>query len=109
MKIYQIHKSGGEWEDKYDIIVGSYLSLDKAKAEKERLQLEEDKRVLQAQKCDKCPLYLYRIYEKITDKMVENAKEYRQEYLSTESRCCDNYEFDMDESFFDVREVEVIE
>lgn len=107
MKIYQIHKSGGEWEDRYDMIVGSYLSLNKAKEEKERLQVEEHTRVLQAQKCDECPLYCS--YEEITDMMVENAKEYCQEYFSTESRCCDNYEFDMDESFFDVREVEVIE
>lgn len=107
MKIYQIHKSGGEWEDRYDIIVGSYLNFNKAKEEKERLQTEEHMRILKAQKCDKCPLYY--TYEKITDMMVENAKEYCQEYLSTESRCCDNYEFDMDESFFDVREVEVIE
>lgn len=107
MKIYQIHKSGGEWEDRCDIIVGTYLNFNKAKAEKERLQVEENKRVLQAQKCDKCPLYY--TYENITDMMVENAKEYCQKYLSTESRCCDNYEFEIEESYFDIREVEVIE
>lgn len=89
MKIYQIHKTGGEWEDRYDMIVGSYLNLNKAKEEKERLQVEEHTRVLQAQKCDKCPLYC--------------------KYLSTESRRCDNYEFGIEESHFDVREVEVIE
>lgn len=36
MKIYQIHKSSGEWEDGYNIIVGSYLKFNKAKEEKRK-------------------------------------------------------------------------
>ena len=42
MKIYQIHEYGGEWEDKYDLIVASYLSKEKAIAEKERLEKEQE-------------------------------------------------------------------
>ena len=30
MKIYQVHKSGGEWEDAYDYIVKSCLNKEKA-------------------------------------------------------------------------------
>lgn len=40
MKIYQIHEYGGEWEDKYDWIVGSYLSEERAMKEHMRLEKE---------------------------------------------------------------------
>ena len=42
MKIYQIHDYGGEWEDRFDYIVGSYLSKEKADAEMEQLKSDEE-------------------------------------------------------------------
>ena len=33
MKIYQLHKFGGEWEDSYDYIIGSYLRKERAEEE----------------------------------------------------------------------------
>lgn len=57
MKIYQIHCYGGEWEDKYDYIVGSYLSLEKSITEKERLEKEQEDIIRQLEKCSECPLY----------------------------------------------------
>ena len=57
MKIYQIHEYGGFWEDRFDDIVGSYLSEEKALAEKERLEKEEGSYIKQMEKCSKCPLY----------------------------------------------------
>lgn len=53
MKIYQIHEWGGEWEDRYDYIVSSYLSKEKAEAEKERLEKEQ----AGIMKCNECPIY----------------------------------------------------
>lgn len=57
MKIYQIHEYGGEWEDKYDCIVASYLSEERAIAEKERLEKENEEFIKQLEKCCECPLY----------------------------------------------------
>jgi len=45
MKIYQIHERGGEWEDYYDYIASSYLSEEKAIAEKERLEKEQAEKI----------------------------------------------------------------
>ena len=36
MKIYQVHKSGGEWEDYYHYIVASYLHEENAIKKKRR-------------------------------------------------------------------------
>lgn len=106
MKIYQIHKSGGEWEDRYDIIVGSYLKLSEAIKEKNRLREEEMLRIQQVNKCDDYPLFHE---ESLTDKMIEKINEHCTEYCPTTEEYCANYDGDYDESFFDVREVEVIE
>ena len=38
MKIYQIHKYEGEYDDYSDRIISSYLNYDKALNEKERLE-----------------------------------------------------------------------
>lgn len=59
MKIYQIHEYGGEWEDKFDYIVGSYLSEERAIAEKMKLETNEENYIKRAEKCSKCPLYAY--------------------------------------------------
>lgn len=107
MKIYQIHKSGGEWEDRYDMIVGSYLKLSDAIKEKNRLREEEHNRILQAEKCDNCPFFFD--YSQATETMLAAAEKYCTKYNLSETNDCSNYEFDIDESFFDVREVEVIE
>lgn len=40
MKIYQIHKYEGEYEDYSDRIISSYLDYNKALIEKERLEHE---------------------------------------------------------------------
>ncbi len=81
MKIYQIHEYGGEWEDKFDYIVGSYLSEERAIAEKMKLETNEENYIKRAEKCSKCPLYAY-------------SKEYNTNNLYL---YCDDYEpFDED-------------
>lgn len=107
MKIYQIHETGGEWEDSYDLIVGSYLSPRKADIECQKLRVEQDKRIMRVRKCNDCPLY--NSWEPITEQIIEVTKRYCPYFVYEEYSRCLNGEFDMDKSHFDVHEVEVIE
>ena len=120
MKIYQIHETGGCWEDYYDYIVASYLSEEKALEEKERLEKEEELR----RKCKSCPLYFCEDEcdldcEKVMKKRAENAKAYCDRYETfdkdkhdleeyDDSERCINYYYGED-SYYKIEEVEVIE
>lgn len=109
MKIYQIHEYGGEWECSFDYIVSSYLSKDKAIAEKERLELEEEKR----QKCNSCPLYFCeRECDSDCDECEKHKSEKAREYCDRykpNGDSCSNRDFRFSDSFFKIEEVEVIE
>lgn len=113
MKIYQIHEYGGEWEDKFDCIVSSYLSKEKAIAEKERLEKKEEDFIKQVEKCSKCPLYnrsrnindvgKYCYDYEPFEEGVHDPNEY-------ESELCVNYVYYYSsDSFYRIEEVEVIE
>ena len=54
-KIYQIHETGGEYEDFFDYIVGSYLHKEKAKQELEKFKDALSERRMHYQKCSDCP------------------------------------------------------
>lgn len=107
MVVYQIHEAGGEWEDKYDMIVGTYLSERKAEVERQKLEAEEYKRVVRAKKCDDCPLY--DSWDPLTNQIIEATKRYCPYYVGVEDRRCSNYEGDMEKKYFYIYEVEVIE
>lgn len=107
MTIYQIHETGGEWEDSYDNIVSSYLNARKAEVECQKLRVEEDKRIERARKCNDCPLY--DSWEPLNERIIKAAKRYCPYYVEVEDGRCSNHEYDMEKSHFDVREVEVIE
>ena len=86
----------------------SYLNARKAEIECQKLQVEEDKRIARARKCNNCPLC--DSGESLTEQVIKAAKRYCPYYVGREDKYCFNYEFDMyNESHFDVREVEVIE
>lgn len=55
MKIYQLHKHGGEWEDYRNIVIGSYLKKERAEEEKLKAEKEEKIKRQQAEKCAECP------------------------------------------------------
>lgn len=55
MKIYQIHECGGEYEDTFDNIVGTYLSKDKAKEKMAALEEENEREAESYRKCRCCP------------------------------------------------------
>ncbi len=112
MKIYQIHKYGGEWEDRFDYIVSSYLSEDKAIAEKNRLEQEEKIR----QMCNSCPLYFCEDEcnedcEECNKHTVEKTKAYCDRYkpFNEKKHECANRDFRFSDNSFRIEEVEVIE
>lgn len=57
-------------------------------------------------KCIDCPLC---DSDTLNEQVIKATKRYCPYYVSREDKYCSNYEFDMDERHFDVREVEVIE
>lgn len=108
-KIYQIHEYGGQWEDSYDYIVGSYLSKEKAEVEKDRLVKEEQDLLDLYTKCCNCPLYS-------DDKMKEYCDRYEPFDKNKHSldefdgdEYCVNLAWYHDDSYFKIEEVEVIE
>lgn len=54
-KIYQIHETGGEYEDYFDNIVGSYIHKERSERELERFNNELNERHMYYQKCSDCP------------------------------------------------------
>ena len=114
MKIYQIHRYGGDWEDYRDHIVGSYISYEKADIEMERLKKEEE----QLRKCGSCPLYFCpedcdgHNCDNCIDYRVKKAKEYCDRYKpfdKGEDDCCVNRRFVFYDINYKIEEVEVIE
>lgn len=115
MKIYQIHECGGEWEDRYDYIVASYLSEEKAIVEKERLEKEQEDFIKQTEKCSKCPLYNRNRNINDVGKYCDNYEPFEEgvhdpnEY--DESDLCVNhvYYHSWYDGYYCIEEVEVIE
>ena len=112
MKIYQIHEYYGDWEDFRDYIRSSYLSKEKAIADKKQREEKEK----QLTRCNRCPLYDYDLEESL---QIIKAKEYCEDYelfdknqhnpeLYEEGDCV-NWNPKYDESTFEIKEVEVIE
>lgn len=111
MKIYQIHKYGGVWEDSYDYIVASFISKEKADVEKERLEKEDE----ELSKCCECPLYycpgdcsLSCGTEKCKNFIMSELKTYCDKYAPDGREKCKNYYY-RESSFFKIEEVDVIE
>lgn len=106
MKIYQIHEMGGEWEDSYDYIVGTYLHREVAISNMERL-LEENKRMI---KCNNCPIHNsdYELTDLNQDD-IDEINDYCDEYFSDSAGWCHNYNYCDELSSFKIEEVEVDE
>jgi hypothetical protein len=110
MKIYQLHSYSGEWEDFRDIIIGSYLSKERAEGEKLKVEAKERELAEYGKRCCNCPL-LEHAFQNIEDLLVEypdycnEAKLRQSEY----GIICDNYYMHWDEASFKIKEVEVEE
>jgi len=110
MKIYQIHKYEGEYEDYSDIILSSYLNYNKALSEKERLEQEELNLREQGKKCRQCP-HINGCCSKIKDLTNIHSNYCNEAALEiTEYGIeCNNYYSHWDDVTFKVIEVDVIE
>ena len=110
MKIYQLHERGGEWEDYYDYIRGSFLRKESAIEEKIKAEVRQKEEIKQGHKCYHCPF------------IDEDFSEMRNLLLSYPNYCtqvkledcdgeimCENYYIKFCESHFDIEEVEVEE
>lgn len=111
MKIYQLHKIGGEWEDRYDYIIGSYLKKERAEEEKLKAEQEDKELVERSQRCWNCPFL-----EENPCSLNDLLTEYPNYCSEAKLECgdfginCENY-FSLwhDESTFVIEEVEVEE
>lgn len=106
-KIYQIHEYGGEWEDSYDYIRASYLSEEKAIAEKERMEIEEESIRELSKKCHGCPLYWH---PKGDTSIEEYCDKYEPEKDEDDDEVyCVNEAWNHEYRYYRIKEEEVIE
>lgn len=108
MKIYQIHRYEGEYEDYSDTIVSSYLDYNKALSEKEKLEQKELSLRKQGRKCVECPF----IDSWGTKKIVDKYADYCEDLLLKNTKwgvTCNNYKPHWDDATFEIVEVDVIE
>jgi hypothetical protein len=118
MVIYQLHECGGEWEDYYDHIIGSYLRKERAEEEKAKAEAEEKKRREKSKRCQNC-LFLKDIakdrfanLEHLFDSIVDGFSDYCDEVKLVENDYgidCENWEVSWCESRFEIEEVKVEE
>ena len=107
MKIYQIHRYGGEWEDSYDYIISSYLSEEKAKTEMEQLEKEEKELQELRDRCQNCPLLRFNKEDININEYCDRFEwGYDEDY---EEDCCLNEYWTHYDSYYKLEEVEVIE
>lgn len=115
MKIYQIHEYGGEWEDRFDDIVGTYLDKRKAMEKMVALAEEHKRDVEQSRKCAHCPLW--DDWSRYDDVILQKTAEYCTEFVKQSSSDseyedefgCINYAGYVEKTFFRIEEVEVEE
>lgn len=107
MKIYQIHEHSGEWEDYRDYIRGSYLSKERAEAEKERMEAEENQIRELSEKCHNCPLNTYTKKDVHIEEYCDKYKPYKHD--DDDEEFCENDVWNYERSYFKIEEVEVIE
>ena len=108
MKIYQLHKYSGEYEDFYDNIIGSYIKKERAEEEKVKAAAEERELIEQSKKCYKCP-YLCDAYIP-NDELLSYCPKAKLEKNEFDNDIdCQNYHLHWDEATFEIQEVEVEE
>ena len=110
MKIYQLHEIGGEWEDRYDYIIGSYLRKERAEEEKTKAETEEKKLVEHSKRCNRCP-FLEVNHDELYDLLLE-FPDYCEEIELEDAdygMSCLSYYSHWYKSTFYIKEVEVEE
>ena len=111
MKIYQLHKYGGEWEDRYDDIINSYLHKDIAEAMLNVYKTLDAVECAHSRRCSRCPIWgqIGDNVEIIAKKCADYCDQFKRESYEDGSLDCCNWMSHRDESNFRIEEVEVIE
>ena len=110
MTIYQLHEYGGEWEDKYDYIIGSYLNKVRAEEEKVRAEQAETLRQQQSRKCADCPIGNF--YFDDAEAVAEACAKYCDQFSRNDyenGMDCRNYHCQWDANLYRIETVEVEE
>ena len=110
MKIYQLHEYGGEWEDAYDYIIGSYLRKERAEEVMAQAKLQDESDRELSRRCNRCPFT--NCWEP-DDKVAKQCEQYCDKFkyidLGDDGFDCGNYTTHWNDVYFRIEEVEVIE
>jgi len=112
MKIYQVHKSGGKWEDAYDYIVKSCLNKEKAENYKKQYEEEFAKSTKNSKICDLCPFCTGREGVMHAKELTSYCKRVNNDDFvirNEEVIECKKYEYVYDEEYYEIEEVDVEE
>lgn len=106
-KIYQIHERGGEYEEYFDNIVGSYLHKGKAERELEKLNEALNERYTCYQKCLNCSAQFGCLEDEI-DEIRESCDHFSTENDESLIVFCKNAVYSYDENArYEIEEVDV--
>lgn len=107
--IYQIHERGGEYEDRFDNIVGSYLHKERAERELEKFKDALNERCVCYQKCSNCSAQFGCLEDEI-DKIKENCDCFAMEDDKSFIWFCKNAVYSYDENTcYEIEEISVDE
>lgn len=110
MKIYQLHTYGGEWEDSFDYIIGSYLRKERAEEEMEKAKLENDENRKLARHCSNCPIVDgWDLDNEVANKCAAYCDKFKYVDLGDDGFNCGNYTTHWYDNHFRIEEVEVEE
>ena len=108
-KIYQIHKKGGEYEDRLDHIVGSYLHKERAERELKKFNDALNERYARYQKCSNCSAQFGCSVDEI-DEIRESCDHFSTENDESLIVFCKNAVYSYDENArYEIEEVDVDE
>ena len=108
MKIYQLHETGGSYDDFYDYIIASYVSKEKAEDHKQRLIQERQSKIDKYKKCNSCPIHEITQDKDYINKYCDDLDIILDEegHICCKNEYCDCFCF---EEYYEVKEVGVVE
>jgi hypothetical protein len=113
LEIYQVHQIGGEYEDYYDYIVGTYLHMEDAEKYKQKLLDKQQERIRRNDFCEKCPInkMTKRKWDNSKKKVLDYCKNSKIEYNNNEVWCENKYfgEYYGLVEVYEIERVDVIE
>ena len=110
MKIYQLHKYGGKWEEAYDYIIGSYFRKERAEEEKMKAELQDAADKHLSHHCSNCPMVDgWSLNDEVAKKCERYCDKFKYVDLGDDGFDCDNYTTHWYDVYFRIEEVEVEE